>query len=59
MKIFKKCQKAQRRVYSIVLSMVGSWREVYKAYREGMIFVLGPKEKRMIEGKPVSGGTEL
>lgn len=42
-----------------MLSMVGSWREVYKAYMEGMIFVLGPEEKRMIEGKPVSGGTEL
>lgn len=34
-----------------MLSRVGSWREVFKACMEGMIFVLGLEEKRMVGKK--------
>lgn len=38
---------------------MGGWREVIKACMEKISFALGPDEKRMAEGKLVSGGTEL
>lgn len=43
----------------MVWGMVGSWREVITARTEGMIFALGPKERRMADEKRMSGGTEL
>lgn len=43
----------------MVWGMVGSWRKVISACMEGMIFALGPKERRMADEKLMSGGTEL